>query len=242
MEVINDILGYENLKIYQNDDFFAFSLDSIVLANYATIRLRDKKIVDFCSGNGVVSLILSRRTNNKIVGVEIQKALCSLANKSIKINNLEDKIEMVNEDIKEFSRKNMCEFDLVVCNPPYFKLEEKSSTNISREKAIARHEVMINLRDVCCSASKVLKDNGTFSMVHRSDRLIEIIMEFRQNNIEPKKIKFIYEKLSKESTLVLIEGQKNGKVGLKIAKPLVLYNEDGSYTLEYEKLQKEVRL
>ena len=240
MDRLDDILGYKNLKIYQNSDYFSFSLDSIVLSNYSTIRLRDKKIVDFCTGNGVVPIILSQRTSNKIIGVEIQKKLVSLANKSIDYNGLSDQIDIILEDIKDFSKNHSDEFDLVLCNPPYFKYSDNSSVNISYEKMIARHEILISLSDICCCASKVLKDNGNFCIVHRSNRLIEILFEFRKYNIEPKRIKFVYDNLNKESTLVLIEGQKRGKVGLKIDKPLILYNLDGSITSEYDKLQKEV--
>jgi len=242
MELLNDILGYKELKIYQNDDFFSFSLDSIVLANYCTLRLRDKKIVDFCSGNGIVSLILSQRSSCLIDAVEIQKVVYDLAIKSIKYNNLDDRIKVFNDDIKNFSCKHLNSYDLVICNPPYFKVEDESQKNLSHEKMIARHEVMINLSEICNCAKKVLKDNGRLTMIHRSDRLIDILMEFRKNNIEPKRIKFIYDKLNKNSTMVLIEGQKAGKVGLIVDQPLILYNEDGTDTLEYASLQEEVRL
>ena len=106
MEMINYVLGYKNMKIYQNTDFFSFSLDSIILANFSTIRLRDKKIVDFCTGNAIVPLIMSRRTKSRIIGVEIQKKLCDLAKKSINQNKLSDYIEIVNSDIKDFSINN----------------------------------------------------------------------------------------------------------------------------------------
>ncbi|MBQ3297248.1 MAG: tRNA1(Val) (adenine(37)-N6)-methyltransferase [Bacilli bacterium] len=240
MERLDDILGYKNLKIYQNSNYFAFSLDSIILANYANIRLRDKQIVDFCTGNAVIPLILSRRTKAKIYGIEIQEKLAKLAKKSIEYNKLNDQIEIVNEDIKDFSKKNISKFDLVLCNPPYFKINEKSSLNESYEKKIARHEITINLQDVCDCAKKVLKDNGNLCLVHRSDRLMEILEVLRKNNLEPKKIKFVYENINKEATLVLIEAQKLGKVGLKVDKPLILYELDGKLTEEYDRLQKEV--
>ena len=228
MERLDDILGYSNLKIYQNSDYFAFSLDSIILANYCNIRLRDKKIVDFCTGNGVIPLILTRRTKAEIFGIEIQKNLADLAIKSVSYNGLENQIRIINEDVKDFSKKNISKFDLVLCNPPYFKLNEKSSLNESYEKKIARHEIMIDIEGVCDCAKKVLKDNGNLCLVHRSERLMEIIEILRKNNFEPKRIKFVHETIEKESTLVLIEAQKLGKVGLKIDKPLVLYNIDGS--------------
>lgn len=240
MERLDDVLGYD-LKIYQNSSYFSFSLDSIILANYANIRLRDKNIVDFCTGNGVIPLIVSKRTRNNIVGVEIQEKLALLATKSVEYNKLTDRITIVNEDVNEFSSRHLNEFDLVLCNPPYFKVEDKSSFNESYEKMIARHEITFNLEDLCKCCKKVLKDNGNLYIVHRSDRLIDIIETFRKHNIEPKRIRFVYENVSKESTLVLVEAQKCGSVGLKVDSPIILYNLDGTETLEYSLLQKEVR-
>lgn len=240
MERLDDILGYKDLKIYQNSNFFSFSLDSVILANYSDIRLRDKKIVDFCTGNGVVPMILSRRTNSNIIGVEVQDKLCDLANKSIEYNNLVDRISIICSDVKDYSREHINEFDLVLCNPPYFKVEDNSTFNDSYEKKIARHEVLINLEEICECAKKVLKDNGKFCIVHRSDRLMDVLEAFKNNKIEPKRIKFVYDNIEKESTLILVEGQKCGKVGLKVDKPLVLYNLDGSITEEYKRLQEEV--
>lgn len=243
MERLNDILGYTNLKIYQNTDFFSFSLDSIFLANYATIRLRDKKIIDFCTGNAVVPLILSKRCDKNIEGVEILDKVYDLAIKSVVENHLEDRIHIYHDNIMDFSSNSnhLNSYDLVLCNPPYFKNNENSSKNICYEKMIARHEILVNLDDVCCCAKKVLKDNGTFCIVHRTDRLMDILFSFRKNNIEPKRIKFIYETIGKESFIVLVEGQKKGNVGLKVEKPLIMYNLDGSFTDEYASLQVEVR-
>lgn len=240
MEVINDILGYKNLKIYQDDRWFSFSLDSIILANYSTIRLRDKNIVEFCSGNGVVPIILSHRTKSNIIGIEIQKSLYDLANKSISLNKLDDRIRMVNADIKDYARIHQCSADLVLCNPPYFKNNKNSTKNLSYEKMIARHEVLLNLEDLVIACGKMLKDNGCFSMVHRTDRLIEIIECLRRHNLEPKRIKFIYNDVNSSSTLFLIESQKNGKIGLIIDKSLILHNLDGSETMEYKKLQEVI--
>ncbi len=241
MERLDDVLGYKDLKIYQNSDYFSFSLDSIILANYSTVRLRDTHIVDFCTGNGVIPLILSRRCNHKIIGVEIQKPLAELAQKSFIYNHLDDRITILCDDVKNFSKDHLNEFDLLLCNPPYFKVQEKSSFNESYEKMIARHEICINLEEICDCAKKVLKDNGNLCIVHRTDRLMEILEVFRKHNIEPKKIRFVYEKITKESTLVLVEAQKCGSVGLIVESPIIMYNEDGSMTDEYKKLQEEVR-
>ena len=242
MEVLNDILGYKNRKIYQDSDCFSFSLDSVMLANFATIRLRDKLICDLGCGNAVIPLIMSLRTDKQIVGVEIQKRLANMAQRSVEYNKLSEQILIFNEDMKEFANGNYFEsFDMITCNPPYFKVNNENFFNESYEKMIARHEIEINLGDLLAVAKKLLKNNGNFAIVHRPERLLEILMEFRKNNIEPKRIQFVYEKISKGSTLVLVEGQKNGREGLKIEKPIVMYNDDGTMTNDYALLQTEVR-
>ena len=222
---LNDILGYNNLKIFQSTEFFSFSLDSIILANYTNIRLSDCKIVDFCSGNGVVPLILSRRCDKSVEAIEIQEKLYSLALDSINYNKLGDRIKIYNEDVKIFSnnKNNQNKYDLVLCNPPYFVNNINSIKNLNYEKSVARHEILINLEEICSCAKKVLKDNGVFSLIHRTDRLIEILDDLQKNNLEPKIIKFVYDKASSNSSLVLIQSQKNGKTGLRIEPPLILY-------------------
>lgn len=242
MEVLNDILGYKNRKIYQDTDCFSFSLDSVMLANFATIRLRDKLICDLGCGNGVIPLILSLRTNKNIVGVELQKKLCDMAVKSVNLNNLSEQIKIINMNMKDFVNSEYFEsFDIITCNPPYFKVNDKNYFNDSYEKMIARHEIEINLSELLLVVNKLLKNNGNFAIVHRPERLMEILFEFKKNHIEPKRIQFVHEKLSKGSTLVLIEGQKNGNDGLKIENPIIMYNEDGSITDDYALLQEEVR-
>ncbi len=242
MEVLNDILGYKNRKIFQDTDCFSFSLDSIMLANFATIRLKDKKIVDLGCGNGVIPLIMSLRCDKKIIGVEIQSKLADMAKRSVEYNGLTDTIEIINCNMKDYvSDKTFESYDLITCNPPYFKVNDKNYFNDNIEKVIARHEVEITLSELMVIVKKLLKNNGNFAIVHRTDRLMEILSEFRKNNIEPKRVRFVHEKSNKESTLVLIEGQKNGKVGLKVENPFILYNEDGSETEEYKKLLVEVK-
>lgn len=242
MKRINDVLGYSNLKVVQDSNYFSFSLDSIILANYSSIRLRDKNIIDFCTGNAVIPLILSRRCDKDIDCIEVQEKIYDLAKESIIINNLEDRIHLYLDDVKHFSKLqyNLSKYDLVICNPPYFKNLDNSTKNLSYEKAVARHEILLSLDELCHSANLVLKDNGNFCIVHRSDRLLDVIDSFRKNNIEPKRIKFIHENRNKESNLVYIEGQKAGKVGLVIERPLFLFDEDGNMSDEYSKLQLEV--
>ena len=229
MEVINDLLNYGNLKIIQNTEWFSFSLDSVLLANFVKINNK-MKIIDFCSGNAPIPLFLSTKTQAKMIGVELQKEVFDLAQKSISINNLENQIEMLNMNVKDIS--NIYEtdtFDLITCNPPYFKIGEKSNTNINDIKAIARHELTLNLNEIFKVAKKILKNNGRIAMVHRTDRLMDIICAMKNNNIEPKRLQIIYPFDNSKSNMILIEGSKNGKVGLVIEKSIVVHNIDGSY-------------
>lgn len=242
MVVLNDILGYSNRKIYQNTDYFSFSLDSVMLSNFVTIRLRDKRILDLGTGNGVIPLILSLRTDKTIVGVEIQKSLSELAEKSVKYNNLESQISIINSDMKDYVTSDTIEqYDVITCNPPYFKVNDKNFFNEQKEKMIARHEVCILLEDVIYIASRLLKNNGNFAIVHRTERLLEIFDLFRKYHIEPKRIQFVHEMTNKPSTLVLLEGSKYGKSGLKVENPFVMYMENGTKTREYEKFLLEVK-
>lgn len=231
MEVINDLLGYQDLKIYQNTDMFQFSLDSVMLANFVTINKKINNILDIGTGNAVIPIILSKKTNAKITGVEIQKQSYELACKSLKLNNLEKRIEIINDDIKNYYKNIETEtFDVITCNPPFFKLEEQSNLNDSDYKKIARHEIALNLEDIIQISKKLLKNKGRLAMVHRPERLIEIITIMKNNNIEPKKICFLYPKQNKEANILLIEGIKNGKPGIKILPPIISHNEDGSYS------------
>ena len=195
MEVLNDILGYKNRKIFQDTDCFSFSLDSIMLANFATIRLKDKKIVDLGCGNGVIPLIMSLRCNKKIIGVELQSKLADMAKRSVDYNGLNDVIEIINTNMKDYvSDETFESFDLITCNPPYFKVNDKNFFNDNIEKVIARHEVEITLSELMVIVKKLLKNNGNFAIVHRTDRLMEIFSEFRKSNIDPKRVRFVHEK------------------------------------------------
>lgn len=236
MEVINDLLNYNNLKIVQNPNWFNFSLDSVLLANFVKVNNK-QKIIDFCSGNAPVPLFLSTKTKSKITGVELQKPIFDLAVKSIKLNKLEDQIQMINKDVKELSKLYETDtFDLITCNPPYFKYENNDNINNEEIKAIARHEIKLNLEDIFKCAKKILKNNGKIAIVHKTDRLIDIIFYMKNNNIEPKRIQFIYPFLESRSNLVIIEGAKNAKPGLIVEKSIVVHNNDGSYTDEVKNI------
>lgn len=232
MEVINDLLNYKDLKIVQNTEWFSFSLDSVLLADFVKINKRTK-MIDFCTGNAPIPLFLSTKTKNKIIGVEIQKEIYDLAIKTIKINNLSNQIEILNCDVKKLSDMYETDsFDLITCNPPYFKYLESNAINNNEIKSIARHEINLNLGDIFKIAKKILKNNGKIALVHRADRIIDIVTTMKENNIEPKRIKFVYPFSNSNSNIVLIEGSKNGKPGIVIEKSLVVHNSDGSYSEE----------
>lgn len=231
MEVLNDLVGYDNLKIFQNTDWFSFSLDSVLLANFVTINKNISSILDLGCGNAPIPLILSTKTNANIVGVEIQNDCYELARKSVLYNKLEDRISLLNLDMKELKKiYNSDTFDVITCNPPYFKYLETSNLNDDIHKIIARHEKEITLEEVISIAKYLLKNNGVFAVVHRTDRLIEIINLFQKYCLEVKKIRFVYPKTNSESNIVLVEGRKNGKTCLKLLPPLYVHNDDGSYT------------
>ena len=236
-KIINDLVYFDNLKIVQNKNYFNFSLDSILLPNFAPITENTKNILDLCTGNAPVPLVLTTKTNAKIIGVELQKEVFELAKESVEINNLSTQIELINDNINNIVTKYETDtFDLITCNPPYFKHSEQSITNDNEIKSIARHEIHMELEDVFKISKKLLKNGGSICMVHRTDRLMEIIEKMKKNNIEPKRIQFIYPKINSESNLVLVDGRKNGKVGLKVLAPLYVHNEDGSNTDEVLKL------
>ena len=228
MKVINDLLGY-NLKIVQDTDYFNFSLDSVLLVHFLNLK-KNMKILDICSGNCPIPLMLSTKTNSKIVAVEIQKEIYNLAKESIELNDLQNQIELLNMDAKDLTDSFETDsFDLITCNPPYFKNNDSSKKNDNSIKTIARHELMINLEDIMKLARKLLKNNGSLVMVHRPERLSEIISIMLKNNISPKRIQFIYPKDNKESNMLIIEGTKNGNNSLKVLEPMIIHNEDGSY-------------
>lgn len=228
-----DDLEFEDLKIIQNIDGFCFGIDSVLISDFAKNIRKNSVVVDLGTGTGIISILLSKKTvAKKIYGVEIQKEVCEMAKRSVLLNNLQDKIEIINEDIKEISEKlgvQMC--DVVVTNPPYKKygtglLNEKES------KIISRHEKECTLEDVIKQSFKILKDKGSFYMVHRPDRLVDIIFLMRKYKIEPKELRIVYSNMTSKAVLILIKGIKNAGEELKLINPLYIYNEDGTYTDE----------
>lgn len=233
MEVKNYLLGYKDMYIYQDTDMFSFSLDSVLLPNFITINKGITNILDIGTGNAPIPLILSTKTDAFITAVEVQPEVFNLAKKSVEENNLENRINVICDDINNlYNDLESDSFDIITCNPPFFKVNKNSNLNNSDYKTIARHEVKLNLSQLLKISRKLLKNNGILGIVHRPDRLTDILVEMRSNNIEPKKIRLVYPRIGEEANILLIEGTKNGNVGLKILPPLYVHDKDGNYTEE----------
>lgn len=231
MKVINNVLGFDGIKIVQDSEGFKFSLDSVLLANFVTLNKSTKKIMDIGSGNGIIPILLSLKTDAHIDGVEIQRECYLNSLESIKLNKM-DNISIFNDDIKDFYKTLESDtYDVVVSNPPYFM---GNIHNINEMKKIARHSFSLDYKDVIVISKKILKNNGLLSIVHRPENLMDILMFMRSNNIEPKKIRFVYPYKGKNANILLVEGAKNGKPGLKVMNPLYVY-ENGNYTEEIKK-------
>ncbi|AUM62264.1 tRNA1(Val) (adenine(37)-N6)-methyltransferase [Spiroplasma monobiae] len=230
MKIVNAVLNYKNLKIIQDNNMFNFCIDSVLLARFWEPSKKFKNILDFGTNNAIIPLIISRYTNSKIAAVEIQSEACEIANENIKINNLENQIEIFNCDIKEFVKDKNNKFDLLFCNPPFFKVDQGANLNKRSELLTpARHEVLITLEEIIKSAKIALKNGGKFLMVHLSERFDEIIVILKQNNFAVKRIQFVYSKENQEAKRILIEAINDGNDGMKILKPIYIHNEDGSY-------------
>lgn len=219
--VLNDLFDY-GLKIYQDTNGFKFSLDSLLLSEFVEIKKNDKNILDLCCGNAPLPLIIAKNHDVQITGVELQKEVVSLAEKSVKHNKLENKITIINDNAKNMVnslKKNS--FDIITCNPPFFKYENNNLTNIDEKKALARHEITITLKELLEIASILLKDNGTFYMVHRPERLEEILVAANKLGFHAKRIEFIFSKSDDYAIMVLLKFKKNSNIGIKIGEKII---------------------
>lgn len=226
-KVKNDLFDYKNRYIMQMKDGFKFSLDSLLLAEFVKVKKDDKKILDMCTGNAPVPLVLSLKTNAEIIGFEIQKEISELALESVAINGLEKNIRIINDDIKNID--NYFEsntFDIITCNPPYFKTKEDGYRNKNDFLTLARHEIAIDLETIFKIASKNLKDNKAFYLVHRVERLDDIIVLARENKMNVKELQFISTKKEKAANTILVKCVKNGKPGIKLRKEICVDNLD----------------
>lgn len=228
-----DDLEINNLKIIQRNDGFCFGIDSVLLSDFAKNIKNNSNVLDFGTGTGILGFLLIAKTKiKKVIGIEVQQEIADMASRSIKLNNLEEKFEILNSNIKDLDKKLKIDYyDAIITNPPY-KKPDSGLQNDNEIKLISRHEVKANLSDFIKMSFKLLKDKGTLYMVHRPERLVDIISEMRLNKLETKRIRFVYSNKKSDAKLVLIEAVKNGKSFVKIEKPLYVYNEDETYTDE----------
>ena len=235
-ERVNQLFS-SDVKIIQNREVFSYSIDSVLLSRFPKLPNRGM-IVDLCAGNGAVGLFASTRTKASIVGVEIQERLADMAERSIQLNGLSDRMFMITDDLKNLPQYFPgSKIDIILCNPRYFKVDEHSNLNESPHYLLARHEISTNLDQICHVAQRTLKSNGRLAMVHRPDRFLEIIETMKHYNLAPKRIQFVYPKRHKEANMLLIEAIKDGSLdGLKILPPLFIHEEDGSYTPEIHEI------
>ena len=227
-----DDLQRKGYKIIQNTEKFSFCMDAVLLSSFASVKAGEK-VLDMGTGTGIIPILLEAKTEGEhFTGLEIQSESAEMAGRSVKLNSLEEKIDIVEGDIKEASNifgKNI--FNVVTVNPPYMN-DLHGIKNPDMPKAIARHEVLCTLEDVVREASYVLKQNGRMYMVHRPHRLVEIIQAMKKYKLEPKRIRFVHPYEDKEANMVLIEALKGGKSMVKIEKPLVVYKDVNVYTDE----------
>ena len=227
-----DDLQCNGYKIIQDTNGFCCGMDAVLLANYALSAVNSEtKLLDLCSGTGVVPLLIAAKTEcSELTGIELQADVADMASRSIELNHQEHRMKMIQGDLREIKQMGMdSSMNVVTCNPPYMNAGLKNSTD---RKLISRHEVMCTLKDVCYAAAYTLKSNGKFFMVHRPNRLVDIFNELRRAHLEPKRMRLVYPYENSEANMVLLEAVKGGRVQLTVEKPLVVYKEKNIYTDE----------
>ncbi|OCL25790.1 methyltransferase type 11 [Orenia metallireducens] len=230
-ERLDDLL-VDDLRLIQNPAYFCFSLDAVLLANFASPK-NDSKVLDIGTGSGIIPHLMQAKYQvKKIYGIDIQAELIDMAKRSAKYNKVEDKLEFINLNIKDgleiFKRES---FDYIVSNPPYMKAKS-GKVNLEDKVAIARHEIECDLEDIIRMSSQLLKYRGKVAYVYRTQRLAELLSLMDKYNLATKRLRLIHSQIDKEAKLFLVEGVKGGGVGLDVLAPLILNDENGNYTEE----------
>lgn len=229
-ERVDDLLN-QDLHIIQSDEVFSFSMDAVLLSRFASIPRRGR-ILDLCTGNGVIPILLSARTNAAIEGIEIQERLADMARRSVELNGLKERITIHHGDLRDLpSKVGHNQYDAITVNPPYIPLQT-GDQKLNPHQAAARHELHGTLEEIIQNAMWLVRPGGKVSMVHKPQRLGEIITLLRKYRLEPKTIRFVHPKLHLEANMVLIEALRDGKPDIRLLPPLIVYQEDGSYCPE----------
>lgn len=230
----------KNMKIIQRNDFQNFTLDSVLLADFVKINRKTKKILDIGTGCGIISLLLAQRSKAQIIGIELQETMAKIAKRNTENNIFENQVQIVNENIKNY--KNIFtrdEFDTIVTNPPYFEFTgDISQTNDLEQLAYARHNINLTLEEIIKISSYLLKNMGSFSIVFRSERLVEVLSLLQKYNLEPKRMKNCYTKWNENSKICLLEAIKDAKKGFCIEMPVFAYDENGKKSEYIKNLYK----
>ncbi len=237
-ERIDDLQTPSGYRIIQNPEWFCFGVDAVLLSSFAAKTIKPKaRVLDMCTGNGIVPILLAEKTKaDRIDGIEIQAPVAEMAQRSIALNNIEEKIEIVQGDLKRAAEiYGKSQFDAVTCNPPY-KEAFGGLKNATDAVTVARHEVLCNLEDIIAASVQVLKPGGKLYIVHRPERLADILCLMRQYKIEPKRLRFVHPSHAKTATMILVEGAKHGGAKLFLEPPLYVHNEDGAYTDEINRI------
>lgn len=233
-----EILPYERIDdlqckgrlLIQNPHEFCFGIDAVLLSNFAKVK-KGEKALDLCSGTGIVPILLSAKNDGeKYIAMEIQEQMVEMAKRSVLLNEIDDKVEIIQKDLKEFDL-SYGQFNVVTVNPPYMAYGG-GLINDDYNKAIARHEIACTLEDVISTVKKALLPKGRFYMVHRPNRLTDIMVMARKYGLEPKRIQFVHPHKNKEPNIILIECWAGGKSMLKVEAPLIVYGDNGKYTDE----------
>jgi tRNA1Val (adenine37-N6)-methyltransferase len=237
-----DDLQVGGLKIIQNPEGFCFGIDAVLISNFAKVK-RNAEVVELGTGTGIIPILIAGKTKaKKITAFEIQEEVAEMASRSVKLNDLEDRIQIINDDLKNVLKHiPKASKDVVISNPPYVQTNG-GLVNPRDKKAISRHEVACVLEDVIRAAAGILNVGGSFYMVHRPQRLVDIVYLMRKYKLEPKEIRLVQPKVDKKPNIILVKGVRGGNPELKFLDPLVVYNDDGTYTDEIYDIYSEAKI
>ena len=236
-----DDLQLGGIGIFQDKRQFCFGVDAVLLADFCRVRPKEK-VLDLCTGNGIIPILLSAKTKaSQIMGIELSARNCQLFQKSIEKNKLEERCRVYQGDIKEIRSLVSCgSFDAVTCNPPYMEADS-GLLNVADEVTWARHEVMCTLSDVLDAACWSVKSGGRICMIHRPHRLEDLMTGMRERKLEPKRLRPVYPKPGEKATMILVEALKDGKPGLDLLPPLFIYDESGKDSPEIDEIYGRVK-
>lgn len=232
MRQLSNVLDFDDLKIFQDDEYFKFSIDGVLLANFVEMKLSTKRILDIGAGTGIIPLLLTKKTKCMIDAIEIQGELCDLFEQTIKYNKLENSIGVINNDINIYSKEanNLNKYDIITCNPPYYRGKD----NINSIKSIQRHQKNLNIDSLLISAKRLLKDNGSLYIVYDCKDFLFLIQTICDYGFSIKRIQFVHYNINKNASILLVECVKNGNTETKILQPFILYDLDGNKTKDYK--------